>query len=397
MDSSLKKIHQKLNKIYLRAEKDYHKLLAKEISCQLLNFNNNYIKIDGQDQLQKYLIPIISFQSGGDLGYNLDKIFFESAFNLEEFLSLDLAPIFSEYREIEIYGGRDCQIDFYEKGDTNEIVKEKVRASSEDTIMVSIYFDYDQKNLLDKVISIEGMAKSLEVSSDAYNEMAEHYFHDVDTKPFNAYYERPATLLLLPDVRDKKVLDAGCAAGWYTGWLINQGAEVTAIDFSPEMIKMTEKRVGDKARIIQADLNQPLDFIKDKELDLIISSLTLHYLKDWEPVMDEFNRILKQAGRLVFSVHHPFMDFTYFKRENYFKTELLTDEWNTKRGKVEVQFYRRPLNKIISPVLKAGFQLEELLEPMPTEKFRERAPETYERLTKKPQFLFIKAKKYLDN
>lgn len=54
------------------------------------------------------------------------------------------------------------------------------------------------------------------VSLNSYEEMAEYYFKDVDTKPFNAYYERPATTSLLPDVNGKKVLDAGCAAGWYT-------------------------------------------------------------------------------------------------------------------------------------------------------------------------------------
>ena len=229
------------------------------------------------------------------------------------------------------------------------------------------------------------------ISYDAYNDLSDHYFNEVDTKPYNAYYERPATLSLLPPVKYKKVLDAGCAAGWYTEWLLNQGAEVTAIDFSPEMIKMTEKRVGSRARIIQADLNQPLDFIKDQELDLIISSLTLHYIKDWEPVMAEFNRILKKSGSLVFSVHHPFMDFTEFDRDNYFATELLTDYWHTGNKKVEVQFFRRPLNKIISPLLKTGFQLEELLEPVPTNKFKEADPADYDKLSKNPWFLFIKA------
>ncbi|WP_253199453.1 hypothetical protein [Clostridium tagluense] len=37
------------------------------------------------------------------------------------------------------------------------------------------------------------------VSLESYEEMAEYYFKYVDIKPFNAYYERPATLSLLPD------------------------------------------------------------------------------------------------------------------------------------------------------------------------------------------------------
>ncbi|MDS0526562.1 class I SAM-dependent methyltransferase [Clostridium sp. SHJSY1] len=231
------------------------------------------------------------------------------------------------------------------------------------------------------------------VSLDSYDEMAEYYFNDVDTKPHNAFYERPGTLSLLPDVKGKRVLDAGCAAGWYTKWLLDNGAQVISIDFSENMIEMTKKRVGNKAEIIRADLNNTLDFIEDKSIDIIVSLLTLHYLKSWDIAMGEFHRILKDGGQLIFSVHHPFMDFTVFNRENYFLTELLEDEWNTTNGKVKVQFYRRPLSNIIEAVTGSGFVIEKLLEPMPTEEFKINNQATYDKLTKRPQFLFIRAKK----
>ena len=232
------------------------------------------------------------------------------------------------------------------------------------------------------------------VSLNSYEEMAEYYFKYVDTKPFNAYYERPATISLLPQVRGKNVLDAGCAAGWYTKWLLEKGASVIALDFSPNMIEMTKKRVENKAKVIKADLNEPLDFIEDESIDVILSSLTLHYIKNWNLVMSEFNRILKVDGQLIISIHHPFMDFTVFNKENYFLTELLDDEWNTNNGKVKVQFYRRPLSAIITPIIDAGFIIERLLEPMPIEEFKIEHPNTYDRLIKNPQFLFIRAKKH---
>jgi len=113
---------------------------------------------------------------------------------------------------------------------------------------------------------------------------------------------------------------------------LKKGASVIALDFSPKMIEMTEKRVGTKAEVVRADLNEPLNFIEDESIDVVLSSLTLHYIKNWDVVMSEFNRILKETGRLVFSVHHPFMDFTVFNRENYFLTELLDDEWEKEQG-----------------------------------------------------------------
>ncbi len=231
------------------------------------------------------------------------------------------------------------------------------------------------------------------ISFESYQKMADYYFNSVDAKPYNADYERPGLVALLPEVKGKKVLDAGCAAGWYTGWLINEGAEVTAVDFSPNMIEMTKKRVGDKGKVIQKDLNEPLDFLEDDSLDIVISSLTLHYLKDWDPVMKEFNRVLVDKGHLIFSVHHPFMDYSYFGCDDYFEVKLLTDEWNTPDGKVEVQFYRRPLCEIIRPVVENDFLIERITEPMPTEIFKEKHAKDYERLTKEPQFLFVRARK----
>lgn len=246
---------------------------------------------------------------------------------------------------------------------------------------------------MDDILENKKILNKDSVSFNSYEEMADYYFKCIDTKPFNAYYERPGTLSLLPEVKDKNVLDAGCAAGWYTNWLLENGASVTSLDFSPSMIEMTKKRVGNKAKIIRADLNEPLSFLQNESFEIVLSSLTLHYIKDWDLVMNEFNRVLKKDGQLIISVHHPFMDFTVFNRENYFLTELLYDEWDTDYGKVKVEFYRRPISEIMNSIISPGFIIEKVLEPMPTEQFKINEPEKYDRLTKKPQFLFIRARK----
>lgn len=45
------------------------------------------------------------------------------------------------------------------------------------------------------------------------------------------------------------------------------------------MIEMPRRRVGDRAALFQADMNEPLAFLEDESLDLVLSSLTLHYFK----------------------------------------------------------------------------------------------------------------------
>ena len=61
-------------------------------------------------------------------------------------------------------------------------------------------------------------------------ELAEAYSAKVETKAHNALYERPATLSLLPPVKGKRVLDAGCGPGVTAQWLVDRGAEVVGFD-----------------------------------------------------------------------------------------------------------------------------------------------------------------------
>ena len=79
------------------------------------------------------------------------------------------------------------------------------------------------------------------VAQEAYDILPEAYAAVVDTKPHNTDYERPATLSLLPDVKGKRVLDAGCGPGVYAEWLVNRGAEVVALDANAKMVKLARQ------------------------------------------------------------------------------------------------------------------------------------------------------------
>lgn len=232
------------------------------------------------------------------------------------------------------------------------------------------------------------------IALDAYEILADAYAAAVDTKPHNAYYERPATLALLPEVKGKKVLDAGCGPGVYSEWLIEHGAEVVAVDASPRMVELARQRLGRSADIRQSDLGKPLIFLDRSSIDLVLSPLVLDYIEDWRGTLAEFYRVLRRGGHLVFSISHPLFEYIYYKTSNYFETELVGCEW---RGfepvRVWMPSFRRSLAAVFNPLMEAGFIPERITEPKPTDEFKEADPGDYEELTRRPGFLCVRARK----
>lgn len=232
------------------------------------------------------------------------------------------------------------------------------------------------------------------IALDAYEILAEAYASSVETKPHNAYYERPATLSLLPEVKGKRVLDAACGPGVYSELLLSRGAEVVAVDASPKMVELAKQRLGTTSDVRQADLSQPLTFLESSSFDIVLSPLTMEYIEDWHSTFAEFYRVLRPGGYFVLSVSHPFFDYVYFKSNNYFETELVGSEW---RGfnpvRVKMPSFRRSLSATLNPLMEVGFCLETILEPKPTDEFKEADPKHYIELSKQPCFLCIRARK----
>jgi SAM-dependent methyltransferase len=229
--------------------------------------------------------------------------------------------------------------------------------------------------------------------------LAASYARVTASNAANAAYERPAVRALLGDVRGLDVLDAACAAGEHSAWLAEHGARVVALDGSEAMVRLARERLdrivqpgsADGARVLCADLAQPLP-LADASFDIVLSSLTLHYLEEWSGVLAELARVLRPGGRLVFSIHHPFM--TGRDVADYHAVTPIEERW---RGfadaAVPVRFYHRPLQRVAGEVLRAGFAVRGMIEPQPAREAYARDPMLAERFRTGPGFLIVDAEK----
>jgi SAM-dependent methyltransferase len=98
-----------------------------------------------------------------------------------------------------------------------------------------------------------------------------------------------------------RILIPGCGAGYEAATLAAAGFEVTALDYAPEAIARTRKRLDDaglKASVIEADAlawqpAQPFDALYEQ------TCLCALYPDHWRAYADQLHRWLRPRGKLL--------------------------------------------------------------------------------------------------
>ena len=108
---------------------------------------------------------------------------------------------------------------------------------------------------------------------------------------------------LAGDLRGLRILDAGCGQGDLTLHLLQQGANVTALDVSPGMIEVVRSRAsrlpdtGGQLATVAAPLEQ--SELPDASFDLVLGKYILHHI-DVSSGALELRRVLRPGGRAIF-------------------------------------------------------------------------------------------------
>jgi len=91
----------------------------------------------------------------------------------------------------------------------------------------------------------------------------------------------------------ERILDLGCGDGTLTEKIVAQGADVTGLDASSEMLKSAQER---GLHVVLGNA-EALPF--EGEFDAVFSNAALHWVRDHEAMLAGVRRALKPGGRFV--------------------------------------------------------------------------------------------------
>ena len=95
------------------------------------------------------------------------------------------------------------------------------------------------------------------------------------------------------------VLELGCGAGYFTRELARSGADIVAVDVSPELLEMA--RADCSAKNVRYEIQNACALsYPDAAFDSVVGSSVLHHLEIKEAVR-EIHRVLKPRGTIYFT------------------------------------------------------------------------------------------------
>ena len=213
--------------------------------------------------------------------------------------------------------------------------------------------------------------------------------------------EGPALQRMLPDFTGAHVLDLGCGYGWHCAYATQQGAQrVLGVDLSEKMLEIAREKNADPAISYQCGAIEDLDF-PDSSFDVVLSSLALHYVRDYGLVIERIARWLRPGGWLVFSAEHPIFtaqgpqdwvydaegNISHFPVDHYFsegeRQAVFLGETVTK--------YHRTLTTYLNTLLANGLRIAQVVEPQPPQEMLD-LPGMRDEL-RRPMMLLVSAQK----
>ena len=169
-------------------------------------------------------------------------------------------------------------------------------------------------------------------------------------------------LVLLGDLHDQTVLDAGCGEGYLSRILAARGARVTGVDLSPRLIELAGQKLAVSEIVYRVgDLCAPHPELTG-QFDAVASYFVLNDVEVHRGFASTLADALKPGGLAVLGFNNP---YDYVTRKGlgsaYFATGTEYPRGLAVAG-VPVKFYHRTLPGYLDAFLDAGLRLTKIVD-----------------------------------
>jgi len=224
---------------------------------------------------------------------------------------------------------------------------------------------------------------------------------------FGAGWERAAEradlLALLPKLDGLRAVDLGCGAGQLAYYLATNGAaEVVGVDISERMLALARTQWAHPSVTYLREAIENMAF-PPARFDLVVSSLAFHYVEDYTDLIARIARWLAPGGVLVYSTEHPMYtarlpDDGWVLNEAGERIRWGLDRYADEGSREEhwfvsgVRKVHRTFATLINGPVDAGFVVERVVEPVPSEEWLRDHPQARDE-RRRPMFLLVRARK----
>ena len=208
----------------------------------------------------------------------------------------------------------------------------------------------------------------------------------------------PAFLEMLPSIDGLFGLDVGCGEGHNTRLLAKCGAQVIGVDISETFVRHARAEEQREPRGIEYAIADACKLpFEDGRFDFATAFMSLMDIPTPEHAVSEVHRVLKPGGFFQFSISHPCFDTPhrvnlrnekgvtyaievgdYFHHQDGEVMEWLfsaaPDEAKEGLKPFRVPRFTRTLSEWLNALLEAGFAIEHLGEPRPSDEAVEGCP-----------------------
>lgn len=219
---------------------------------------------------------------------------------------------------------------------------------------------------------------------------------------FNDLIETPILFSMLPDLKNKTVLDIGCGMGQHVKQYADMGAKsVLGIDISEKLLAIAEEKFNGKNIEFQKKSFEDLVSF-NQQFDVVTSSLVFDYVQDFDQLMNDISQITHDTSEIIFSMSHPIVTaydqsiprWTRDEDGNKLHANLynyfIEGEKHFPWGGTEVVNYHRTISSVVNSIIQSGFTIIECRESLADEHLRKAYPEVFVGTIHRPDFIFFK-------